>query len=73
VGTHRPDGPDATLVDVGGPDPDGLARYLLGLATPLRVLEPDSVRRSLARLTRELLDAQRPRTGDRAGAAADER
>ncbi|MFD5793619.1 WYL domain-containing protein [Streptomyces diastatochromogenes] len=38
VGTHRPDGPNATLVDIGGLDPDGLARYLLGLATPLRVL-----------------------------------
>ena len=73
VGTHRPDGPDATVVAIGGPDPDGLARYLLGLGSPLRVLEPDSVRSSLVRLTRELLDAQRPRTGDRAGAAADER
>ncbi|GGW77719.1 DeoR family transcriptional regulator [Streptomyces lucensis JCM 4490] len=57
VGTHRPDGPDATLVDIGGPDPDGLARYLLGLATPLRVLAPDSVRRALLRRTRELLTA----------------
>jgi predicted DNA-binding transcriptional regulator YafY len=73
VGAHRPDGPDATLVDIGGPDPDGLARYLLGLATPLRVLEPDSVRQSLVRLTRELLDAHRPRIEDRAGADADER
>ncbi|MGW0769705.1 helix-turn-helix transcriptional regulator [Streptomyces sp. NPDC002676] len=57
VGTHRPDGPDATIVDVGGPDPDGLARYLLGLATPLRVLEPESVRQALVRRTRELLEA----------------
>ncbi|MFF7752723.1 helix-turn-helix transcriptional regulator [Streptomyces sp. NPDC007971] len=57
VGTHRPDGPDATLVDIGGPDPDGLARYLLGLATPLRVLSPEPVRRALLRRTRELLDA----------------
>lgn len=59
VGTHRPDGPDATLVDIGGPDPDGLARYLLGLATPLRVLAPESVRQALMRRTRELLDAHR--------------
>ncbi|MEU0333995.1 YafY family protein [Streptomyces sp. NPDC006193] len=58
VGTHRPDGPDATLVDIGGPDADGLARYLLGLATPLRVLAPDEVREALIRRTRELLDAQ---------------
>ncbi|MYW16202.1 WYL domain-containing protein [Streptomyces sp. SID2955] len=58
VGTHRPDGPSATLVDIGGPHPDGLARYLLALATPLRVLTPDSVRAALARRTRELLAAQ---------------
>jgi predicted DNA-binding transcriptional regulator YafY len=57
VGTHRSDGPAATLVDIGGPDADGLARYLLGLATPLRVLGPDPVRQALVRLTRELLAA----------------
>jgi predicted DNA-binding transcriptional regulator YafY len=58
VGTHRADGPDATLVDIGGPDADGLARYLLGLATPLRVLAPDAVREAFVRLARELLEAQ---------------
>ncbi|MFI9242200.1 helix-turn-helix transcriptional regulator [Streptomyces sp. NPDC053086] len=57
VGTHRSDGPDATLIDIGGPDADGLARYLLGLAAPLRVLAPDSVRQALLRRTRELLAA----------------
>jgi predicted DNA-binding transcriptional regulator YafY len=62
VGTHRPDGPEATLVDVGGPDPDGLARYLFGLGTPLRVLTPDAVRQALLRRARELAD-------DNAGAA----
>ncbi|MEV6053142.1 YafY family protein [Streptomyces sp. NPDC052107] len=56
VGTHRPDGPDATLVEVGGPDPDGLARYLLTLGSPLRVLEPDAVRQALARRARELAE-----------------
>ncbi|MEU4346113.1 YafY family protein [Streptomyces sp. NPDC023838] len=56
VGTHRPDGPDATIVDIGGPDADGLARYLLSLATPLRVLSPDDVREALLRRTRELFD-----------------
>ncbi|MGW5429528.1 helix-turn-helix transcriptional regulator [Streptomyces sp. NPDC004059] len=56
VGTHRPDGPDATVVAIGGPDPDGLARYLLGLGSPLRVLEPDSVRQALARRARHLVD-----------------
>lgn len=57
VGAHRPDGPGATVVDVGGPDADGLARYLLGLAVPLRVLAPAAVREALVRRTRELLAA----------------
>ncbi|MGW2650850.1 helix-turn-helix transcriptional regulator [Streptomyces sp. NPDC001393] len=60
VGTHRADGPDATLVDIGGPDPDGLARYLLGLGSPLRVLEPESVRQALARRAYELAEANAP-------------
>ncbi|GAA0593258.1 helix-turn-helix transcriptional regulator [Streptomyces crystallinus] len=56
VGIHRPDGPDATVVDIGGPDADGLAGYLLSLATPLRVLSPDGVREALLRRTRELYE-----------------
>ncbi|MCX5367080.1 WYL domain-containing protein [Streptomyces sp. NBC_00124] len=56
VGTHRPEGPDATIVDIGGPDPDGLAKYLLSLATPLRVLSPNDVREALLRRTRELIE-----------------
>lgn len=55
VGLHRADGPDATVVEVGGSSADGLAGYLLGLGTPLRVLAPDSVREELLRRTRELL------------------
>ncbi|MFB7598629.1 helix-turn-helix transcriptional regulator [Streptomyces sp. NPDC056160] len=57
VGTHRPDGPGATVVDVGGPDADGLAAYLLGLGVQLRVLAPAAVREALVRRTRELLGA----------------
>ncbi|GGS18694.1 DeoR family transcriptional regulator [Streptomyces humidus] len=57
VGAHRPDGPDATVVEIGGPDADGLARYLLSLATPLRVLSPDEVRQALLRRARELCAA----------------
>ncbi|WP_122618806.1 YafY family protein [Streptomyces sp. Tu 4128] len=56
VGTHRPEGPDTTIVDIGGPDADGLARYLLSLATPLRVLSPDAVRKALLRRTQELFE-----------------
>ncbi|GLX53201.1 DeoR family transcriptional regulator [Streptomyces hygroscopicus subsp. hygroscopicus] len=54
IGTHRPDGPSATLVDIGGPDADGLARYLLTLGTPLRVLEPEEVRAAVVRRAGEL-------------------
>ncbi|MFH9663276.1 helix-turn-helix transcriptional regulator [Streptomyces sp. NPDC017248] len=60
IGTHHPDGPDATLVDIGGPAPEGLARYLLTLATPLQVVSPDSVREALIDQTRRLLAAHGP-------------
>ncbi|MEU3658578.1 YafY family protein [Streptomyces sp. NPDC032940] len=56
VGTHRADGPDATVVELGGPDAERLAGYLLGLGTPLRVLAPDSVREALARRARQLFE-----------------
>ncbi|MCZ1005669.1 helix-turn-helix transcriptional regulator [Streptomyces lydicus] len=56
VGAHRPEGPDATIVDIGGPDAEGLAGYLLSLATPLRVLSPDAVRQALLRRVQELLE-----------------
>ncbi|MEU9520449.1 YafY family protein [Streptomyces sp. NPDC048224] len=57
VGLHRADGPDATVVEVGGSSAEGLAGYLLSLATPLRVLAPDSVREALLHRARELLAA----------------
>jgi predicted DNA-binding transcriptional regulator YafY len=56
IGSHRPDGPDATIVDIGGNDADHLAIYLLGLGTPFRVLSPDHVREALLRRIRELLE-----------------
>lgn len=43
-GLHRPDGPDATIVRLGGHDAGALADRLLGLGVPLRVLSPDAVR-----------------------------
>jgi predicted DNA-binding transcriptional regulator YafY len=54
VGTHHPDGPGATIVEIGGSDADGLARYLLSLGTPLRVLSPEDVRQALLRRIRHL-------------------
>lgn len=56
VGSYHPDGPGATVIEIGGPDADGLAAYLLGLGTPLRVLSPDDVRQALLRRTRELFE-----------------
>lgn len=56
IGTHHPDGPNATIVEIGGRDADRLAAYLIGLGTPLRVLSPDAVREALLRRTRELLE-----------------
>jgi predicted DNA-binding transcriptional regulator YafY len=57
IGRHRADGPDATVVDIGGTTADSLARYLLGLGVPVEVLSPDDVREALRRRARELLEA----------------
>lgn len=54
-GSHEPDGPTATRITIGGTDPDQLASYLLSLASPLRVLSPDTVREALHRRVRDLL------------------
>ncbi|WP_106403152.1 helix-turn-helix transcriptional regulator [Actinocorallia populi] len=59
IGTHRPDGPDATIVDIGGNDADQLADYLLGLGTTLRVLSPDPVREALLHRIRDLFEDNR--------------
>ncbi|MET7334228.1 YafY family protein [Nonomuraea sp. NPDC005650] len=56
IGTHRPDGPTGTIVEIGGNDAGELATYLLTLGTPLTVLSPDSVRQALLRRTRELFE-----------------
>lgn len=56
IGTHTQDGPDATVVEIGGHPPDQLAVYLLGLGTALRVLSPDDVREALRRRAQELFE-----------------
>jgi predicted DNA-binding transcriptional regulator YafY len=55
-GSHESDGPTATLITIGGTDPDQLAGYLLSLASPLRIRSPDTVRDALHRRVRDLLD-----------------
>ncbi|WP_449343272.1 hypothetical protein [Streptomyces tamarix] len=59
MGTHSPDGPEATVVRIGGNSADQLAAYLLGLAAPLTVLSPDEVRRALVRHAHAFLAAHR--------------
>lgn len=55
VGVHHPDGDDATIIDIGGPDADGLARYLLSLGRPLQILHPEEVRQAFLTRTQQLL------------------
>jgi len=43
-GVHTPDGPGATIVELGGRDIGSLADRLVGLGVPLQVLSPDAVR-----------------------------
>ncbi|RST19594.1 WYL domain-containing protein [Streptomyces sp. WAC05374] len=59
IGAHSPDGPEATVVRIGGNSTDCLAAYLLSLATPLTVLSPDEVRQAILRHAQALLTANR--------------
>ncbi|MGW5868656.1 helix-turn-helix transcriptional regulator [Streptomyces sp. NPDC055239] len=64
VATHESDGPEQTVITIGGSDPDELAGYLLSLRTPLDVLSPDSVREALlARLDALYRGNRAPETG----------
>ncbi|GII94208.1 WYL domain-containing protein [Sinosporangium siamense] len=49
IGARGAAATDATVVEIGANDADELARYLLGLGIPLRVLSPDDVREALFR------------------------
>ncbi|GAA2822165.1 YafY family protein [Crossiella cryophila] len=44
AGLHEPDGPDVTVITLGGNDLDELVTRLLRLATPVRVLAPAELR-----------------------------
>ncbi|XVQ87732.1 WYL domain-containing protein [Microbispora siamensis] len=56
VGVHRPDGVDATIIDIGGPDADSLARYLLSLGRRLQILHPEEVRQAFLARTQQLIE-----------------
>ena len=63
IGTHRPDGAAATIVEIGGNDVERFVTYLLGLGTSLRVLSARDVREALLRRSRQLIednDGSRP-------------
>ena len=47
VGVHTADGPDATIVDLGGGDVAGMTRYLAGLGVALEVLAPPELREAV--------------------------
>ncbi|MFI2363412.1 helix-turn-helix transcriptional regulator [Promicromonospora sp. NPDC019610] len=49
AGAHRPDGPAATVVRIGGTDPESLAERVLSLGVPVTVLSPDAVRAAVRR------------------------
>ncbi|WIX98263.1 YafY family protein [Amycolatopsis mongoliensis] len=48
-GVHRPDGPDATIVELGGTDVESLADRLVRLGLPLTVVSPAEVRDAVRR------------------------
>lgn len=54
VGVHEPEGPDATVVTVGGPDADRMAAWLCGLSAPVEVLSPEDLRSAVRRRAEHL-------------------
>ncbi|HEX6238352.1 MAG TPA: YafY family protein [Acidimicrobiales bacterium] len=60
VGVHQPEGPGATVVEIGGGHIGGMVRYLAGLGTPLEVLDPPELRSALAAHAERLSAANRP-------------
>ncbi|MBB4686339.1 helix-turn-helix transcriptional regulator [Amycolatopsis jiangsuensis] len=60
AGVHRADGPDATVVELGGTDVESLAARLVKLGVPLTVLEPAEVRAAVRRRGLALADGNRP-------------
>ncbi|MEU3644921.1 WYL domain-containing protein [Lentzea sp. NPDC034063] len=56
TGEHRADGPQATIVEIGGTDAGSIAGFLLRLGIPLSVLAPDEVRAEVRRRALELAE-----------------
>ena len=59
TGMHRPDGPDATIVEIGANRLDAMVGYLAGLAVPVTVLDPPELRDALRRHGEQVAAANR--------------
>nr|WP_219944679.1 WYL domain-containing protein [Iamia sp. SCSIO 61187] len=59
TGVHRPDGPDATIVELGGSSLPHMAAWLAGLGVPVEVLEPPALGAALRAHAETLLAANR--------------
>ena len=60
IGVHHPDGPDATVVEVGGGSIEGIAGWVCGLGVDLEVLAPEALRAAVAARAARLAEAHRP-------------
>jgi predicted DNA-binding transcriptional regulator YafY len=56
-GAHQADGPDATLITIGGVTPESLAAALFRLPTPFRLDAPDEVRDAVRRRAEQFIEA----------------
>ncbi len=57
VGVHTPDGPDATLVEVGGGSVSAMAAWLSGRGVALEVVDPPELRTAVAAHAASLVEA----------------
>ncbi|MPY95511.1 MAG: WYL domain-containing protein [Acidimicrobiia bacterium] len=60
AGVHEPDGEGATIVTLGGPDLDQMARWLGSLGTPVEVLDPPELREAVHARAHALAQANQP-------------
>jgi len=60
VGVHTPDGPDATVVEIGAGDVAAMAAWLCGLRAAVTVLEPPELRGAVAAHARAVAEANQP-------------
>jgi len=64
LGSCQADGPDTTLVTIGGVTPDSLAAALFRLPTPLRLVASDAVCEAVRRRVAQFIEAVQCADGD---------